>query len=336
MSDLKLATSAVPGTKVNTQLSTSETTLYTCAAGKGGKLTVKLTNTSGSGVATSVSQVKTGGTASSANRIYADTLGAGKSAYVDVWVDEGDFLSGLAATGAVVDVVVDGIEFSSAVVGGATGLQIDAIGTGGRTTSSGTVTTSITVGTGANRYLIVGFMTSHDDWVNWVDYNTLTVVSNVDGALTRLVSADTGPSGQRTGSVHLFGRANPTNGAHTITCTLTDSVVGTPNQLTANSLAYTGVSGTSGAISQNFGSSSALNLSVSSATTDRAVAAVAVQDGMIPTDFNRTLRYFNGASISNTHADYLLFADAPGAATVAFTTSNSGTHAEVGINLVAA
>ena len=340
MSDLKTATSATPKVLVAQQLPSTEAAQYTAAAGTTVKITsARLVNTDSVSRVVSVSIVKTGGAGGAANRILTGvTITAGSSLDLpEFWLGPGDFITGVADVASKVALVVTGTVFSSPGSVGASGVFFDALGQGARSTSSTTVAPTITVGTGPNRYLAVAFMTSHTNWRQWNLYTTLTVSSSVDGALTRLVSADGGPSGQRAGSIHLFGRANPTSGAHTITCTLTDAVVGTPSQLVAIPISYSGVASTSGAVSQDEGGSSALSLTVTSAATNVPLFAGLFADSMFPIqNFNRQPRYFNGAPIAGTDVDYMMLADYPGATSVAFTSSNSGLHAEVGINLVAA
>lgn len=324
---------------VSQQLTTTETAVYTAATAKTVKLsTCVLVNTSGGSINVWVSVVKTGGTAGDANRVLHSTaIAAG--ARLDLgslgWLAPGDFVSAKASAATSVTLVLTGVAYGAATAGQLPGVQLATTGAGNRVTTGTTCSWTHTIGTGSNRYVVVPFMLSHTSWIDYFDWDVLTAVSNVDGALTRLASAMIGNTGQRTGSVHLFGRANPTSGAQTFTITASDasnSLV----QLTGNSLSYTGVSGTSGALAQN-SANTALSLTITSAADNRAVMAAAIDSGLGTfADAPGTIRYLNGVDV-NSSADRLWVADAPGAATVAFTSSNSGgAHAEVGINLVAA
>lgn len=339
MSDLKTANSAIPKVLVAQQLTTAEVTYYTAATGKTTKLaSAVFVNTTAGAINVWLSLVKTGGTAGDSNRVvHSTSLAAG--ARLDLgalgWLGPGDFVSAKASANTSIALVLTGVEFASVTAGALTGVQFDTLGAGNRVSTGTTCTWSHTVGTGTSRYLLAGFVVSHSTWMDYTAWDTLTVASNVDGGLTRLASAMTGASGQRTGSVHLFGRANPTAGAHTITVTAQDASV-TYQQLAGNSRSYSGVSGTSGATAQD-DSNSALSLTVTSSTNSRAVMAAAIDSGMsIFTNFNQQIFYVNGSDVGSSSADYLWLADAPGAASVSFTSSNTGTHAQVGVSLTAA
>lgn len=329
MSDLKTATSATPLVIESQYLAATETSQYTATSGTTVKISsLRLTNNDASGVSAQISLVKTGGSAGTSTRIFNRTLNAGES--VDIggfWLGPGDFISGIAGSASKISIAGSGVVFSSAG-GGTTGVTYDATGTGARGTSTGTINWTHVIGSGSNRYLIVAFETNHTAWVNsWSDYDTLTCSSDVDGALTRLVSADVGPSGQKTATVHLFGKANPTNGSHVITCTVTDGTVGTFQEIIGGSASYTGVGGTSGAVAQSPTSAAVLSLAVTSALDNRPVVACRSENG--PINFNRTPRYINGTNP-------LLLADALGASSVTFSNANGGFNGGAAINLVAA
>lgn len=339
MSDLKTANSAIPKVLVAQQLTTAEVTYYTAAAGKTTKLaSAVLVNTTGGAINVWVSLVKTGGTAGDSNRVVHSTSIAG-GARLDLgalgWLGPGDFVSAKASANTSVALVLTGVEFASVTAGALTGVQFDALGAGNRVSTGTTCTWSHTVGTGTSRYLIVGFSVSHSSWSDYTDWDVLTVASNVSGGLTRLASAMTGPATQRTGSVHLFGVANPAAGAHTITVTASDASI-SYQQLTGNSRSYSGVAGTSGATAQDL-VVGVLGLTVSSSTNSKVVMAATIDAGMaIFTNFNQQLFYANGSDVGASAADYLWLADAPGSASVSFTSSNSGSHAQVGVSLTAA
>jgi len=338
VSDLKTATSATPKVLVSNYLPSSEAAQYTAAAGSTVRLaSAVLVNTDSSARTVTLSIVKTGDSAGGANRILnAYSLAAG--AVLDLgavgWLGPGDFISGVASVASKVTLVMSGVEFSSATVGVAAGIQTDAMGTGGRTASSGTVTGTNTIGTGNNRYLLAALMVTHQSGsVGYASYDTLTM-SCTAGAMTRLVSCDYNQSGNFNGSVHLFGRANPTSSS---TQTLTANVVesGVTFNLTLASMSLSGVASVTGAATSGPSSAAALSLAVSSASGHRPVFAAGFYEA--PMDFNQRVRAFNGNSaIGLSVPHWLIMADALGAGTVTATTSNSQFHCAVGLDLVPA
>jgi hypothetical protein len=234
-----------------------------------------------------------------------------------------------------VSVVVDGTAYSSATVGVASGIQDDAIGVGGRTASSGTVGGSIQIGTGSNRYLLQPLICSiaTGGGVTYASYDTLTV-SCTDGAMTRLVSVDYNQAGNLNGSIHLYGRANPTSSS---TQTLTANVVEsgkTFNLTLLPGLALSGVASLTGAATTGPSTAAAMSLAVSSAAGHRAVFVAGFDTA--PMDFDKRVRGFNGNASGTNCPHWGIFADALGAATVTATTSNSQLHAAVGIDLIPA
>lgn len=115
--NLMAATSAVPQVLVSQQLTASEITQYTVPASTAVKLAgATLTNTSGSGVTASVSLVKAGGTAGSANRVLTYTLTAGDSVVLTELSNHvlgtADFVSAIASSATSVAFVLSGIVFS--------------------------------------------------------------------------------------------------------------------------------------------------------------------------------------------------------------------------------
>lgn len=335
MSDLKTATSALPGLQIAaTQLTTSEVALYTCPAGVTFLGDIWLTNVSGTPTG-SISLVKSGDTASASNRIFSRAFTAGEAVKLsNVKLAPGDFISGIASAGTAVSVVVDGTAFSAATVGAPTGIQDDAIGTGGRTASSGTVTGTNTIGTGNNRYLLGALMVTHQSAsVGYASYDTLTMGCTA-GAMTRLVSIDFTQSTNINGSIHIFGRANPTSSS-TQTLTGTMAEAGLTVNLTLASMSLSGVASTTGAATTGPSSAATLSLGVSSASGHRAVFAGGFLDA--PMDFNQRVRAFNGnPAVGLTVPHWMVFADAIGAGTVTATTSNSQFHCAVGLDLVPA
>ncbi|WP_260932128.1 hypothetical protein [Mycolicibacterium llatzerense] len=116
--NLMASTSALPQVLVSQQVASSETTQYTGPASSAVKIaSAVLTNTTGSPVTVSLSLVKSGGTAGSANRVLsAYSLGAGDSTVVSElsgqFLGPGDFISALAGTASAVSFVMSGVVFS--------------------------------------------------------------------------------------------------------------------------------------------------------------------------------------------------------------------------------
>jgi len=336
MADLKTAASAVPQTLVSQSLATTDTVLYTAAAGTTVKLSkIRVTNVDGSARNVTLSIVKSGGTSGATNKIMSgESVAAGTR--VDLgsgdWLGEGDFISGFAPSSTNVDVVISGIVFSGSTGAAPTGIQDDAIGTGGRSASSGTVTGTNAVGTAGNRYLLGALTIIPSSSASYTAYSTLTM-SCTDGAMTRLVSVDFNQGGNLNGSVHIFGRANPTSSS---TQTLTGNVAssGLVFGLMLESMSLSGVASVTGATSAGPSTGATMSLPVTSAAGHRVIIAAGF-DGA-PQDFNQRVRGFNFNSSGFSQPHYLLLADALGASTVTATTTNSQLYCAAGIDLVPA
>lgn len=111
------ATSALPQVLVSQQLAATETTQYTCPANSAVKIaTAALTNTSASAITISLSVVKSGGTAGSANRVISFILAAGDSTVLQelsgVFLGPADFISAIASAATSVALVISGVVFS--------------------------------------------------------------------------------------------------------------------------------------------------------------------------------------------------------------------------------
>jgi hypothetical protein len=207
-----------------------------------------------------------------------------------------------------------------------TAVMFDAVG-GGARDNDGRVSWSHVVGSGAHRYLIVGLCVSQNAISDFDDWDTFTVTSDLDGALTRLKGENVGT--QFRGGVHLFGRADPTAGTHTISVHVADPVADV-DTLMGQSVSYTAVGGVSGATSQtNF--SAALNMSVTSGADNRVVFCGGWSAN--PTNVSGgTERYRNGGSVIGS-GDFMILSDAPGAATVKLTASSGPQSGAVGVSL---
>lgn len=331
--DLKSAATAVPKL-IAQSLAASDTVIYTCPAGVTATVRkIRVTNVDGSPRNVTLSIVNSGGVSGVTNRLMV-----GESVSNGVRVDlgggdvlnEGDFISGFAPSSTNVDVLISIIEFGGATGGGLTGIQNDAIGTGGHGTAS--VTGTNTIGTGANRYLFGALLVQPTAIVGWASYTSLSM-SCTDGAMTRLASVDFNNGSSIGGSVHLFGRANPTSGS-TQTLTAAAAASGSTMALVLGSFSKSGVASITGAATEGPVGAAAMSLAVTSATGHVPVFAAAFNGP--PQDFNLRTRYFNGIPSTFNVAQWLLMADAIGASTVTGTTSNSTTHCSVGVDVVPA
>jgi hypothetical protein len=339
--DIKNSLSAVPATLATAQLTTSEATLYTIPSGVGGDVLVKITNTTNaSGAGTTqkafVSQVKSGGTGGSTNRICSKNLPAGESVYIECSVGEGDFFTGSSDANSAITVVIDGVSFTSNSVT-ASGIQTDAVGTGGYATSATSVTGQIQIGTGSNRLLLSALIVSPSSTIgSYTTYDTLGMTC-ANGAMTKLRSADFNQGGNLNGSIHLFSYTNPTsNTLHTITGNAAKG--GVSFNLTILSVSYAGVASVTGGATDAPSTASTLNLSISSAAGHRPFFATAFANP--PQTFRvggsaRALSFTGAASYPNTPG-WLMLADGIGAATVTATTANTDLHAALAVDLVPA
>lgn len=333
--DLKTAASAVPKTLVSQSLAATDTVLYTAVTGTSVKLSkIRVTNADGSARNVTLTIVKSGGTSGATNKIMsAESVAAG--ARVDLgsgdWLGEGDAIWGFAPSSTNVDVVISGIEFGGGTGSAVTGIQTDAIGTGGHGT--GTVTGTNAIGTAANRYLFGALMVQPSTFV--ASYDTLTM-SCTDGAMTALGHADFNYGSGAIGEVYLFGRANPTSGS-TQTLTGTAAKSGVTMVTVLGSMSKSGVASVASAVTDAPTTVSALSLAITSAVGHVPMFAGVFRDA--PQDLFTVLRarYFNGAlNAGITVPQWLVLADAIGAATVTATTSNTSYHAAVGVDVVPA
>jgi len=241
-------------------------------------------------------------------------------------LDEGDFISAKAQTAGVIAVNLTGLEFSDAPGVVLSGIQDDGIGTTG-------ATSVCAIGAGNNRYLFAALkVIVSGGFVGWSSYDTLSVACT-DGAMTPLVHADYNYGSGPTGSIHLFGRANPSPlGNQTITPTV--SKAGATLTPLVASMSKSGVGSVTGAASDAPTTSGALNLTVTSAVGHVPVMAAGLFEP--PQRFNRRLRAFDGSASGFSVPNYLVLGDAPGASSVNFSTLNAMFRAAVGIDAVPA
>jgi hypothetical protein len=338
VANIQTATSATPQVLVAQYIPTMAAAQYTAIAGTTVQVTsCAVTNTDTVPRTVTLSIVNSGGTGGVPNTVLQMTLTSGQTVNIpEFWLGEGDFIWASAGTASTITLVMTGIVFSASTSGAASGIQDDARGTGGHGTA--TVTGTNEVGTGTNRYLF-GALLVQEGGVStaWSAYSSLSMTDN-DGsgpvAMTRLVSIDFSNTATIQGSVHLFGRANPTSGVnHTLAAAAAAS--GATMNLVLGSISKSGVASVTGAVSANTPSSvAALSLAITSATLHVPMFAGAFYNP--PQDFNLRTKYFNGVTSGFTYPQWLLMADALGAATVTATTSNSTEWAAVGIDVVPA
>jgi hypothetical protein len=116
--NLSAITVVTPKIFASAQLASGNTTVYTVPPNHSAKLAkLVLTNTSASVVIVSVSVVPAGGTVDGTHQIVSGySLAAGDSTIVTevegVFLGDSDFISVNAGTGAAVDVMLSGLDFS--------------------------------------------------------------------------------------------------------------------------------------------------------------------------------------------------------------------------------
>lgn len=337
MTNLTTATSAAPSVLVAQYVPSTGAAQYTAAVGTTAEFaSVFLSNTDSVSRTVTVSIVKSGGSAGASNRVLPTiTLAAGASLDLgQIFLGDGDFIWAEAGTASTITLVITGIEFSNATGAVLTGIQDDAIGTPGRTASSGTVTSTCAVGAANNRRLYGALMvTNQAGSVGYASYDTLTM-SCTAGAMTRKVSVDFNNASALTGSIHIFEYVNPTSST---TQTLTASVVesGIAFNLTLASLSVSGVASSTVTATTGPSSAATLSLPISSAVGHRVLFAAGFNT--TPMDFNQRIRGQNGNStVGFTVPHWMIFADALGASTVTATTSLSDAHCAVALDLVPA
>lgn len=337
--DLKTATSAIPGSQIGvTQLTTSEAALYTCASGAAFLGELSVTNVGVADATALVSLVKSGGTGGVGNRIIARTLVPGETAVLKVQMNEGDFLSGKSDTSTAISVILDGTVFSNSTGAALSGIQDDAMGTTAHTSGTGAAVSTCSVGSNSNRRLYGGLIVrSGATFAASSSYTTLTMTANGGAAMTKKVSADFGPGGGVTGSVHLFELANPTSSS---TQTLTASVIkaGVSFDIEIFSLSLSGINSSSVTASSNPTTSSTLNVSISSAAGHKVLYVCGFDS--TPQELlaggTNCVRALNGAPSGFTAPHVGVMMLALGAATTAATTSNTVWNCGVGLDLVPA
>jgi hypothetical protein len=207
-----------------------------------------------------------------------------------------------------------------------------ALGTGGRVTTGNTVNWAHTVPAGSNRMMLVGVVDSHGTAFFGNTYDTYTVTSDLDGALTQLSYQDIGQfTSSKIGTVRMFTIMNPTVGTHNISVNVVKAGQ-TFTQIMGNSASYTGVGSLGTPIGNTTTATGALSLTVPSATGNM-VAAVHVFGASAPVGYNKTTLYSAGVNVSGD-GDYIIIGEAAGAASVGFsTTSTAHRTASVGVDL---
>lgn len=340
--DLKNSTNAIPGRLAAVLLSTTETPIWEIPADVGGDLVLVLTNTSNEGAVGAaarayVSLVNPLGTVSAANRIRTKSLAPGESVEIAVSMGPGEFLSGKAETASVISAVVHGISFTSTTAT-ASGIQLDAVGQGGYTSATGTVSSLNDIGTGANRRAYASLLCLQSAGsVAYTAYDTLALTC-AGAAMTPKLQANVNNAGTLVGSVHIFEYIGPGSGT-TPTITANVAKSGVTFNLTLETVSYSGVGSTGATATDAPSTSSALNCSLSSAVGRKVLFAGAFET--TPLNFrlggrNRMLALNGNPSPAFSVPHYLVTSDAPGAPTVVAATTSADFHAGISIELIAA
>jgi hypothetical protein len=178
--------------------------------------------------------------------------------------------------------------------------------------------------------LAAGLVVSTSHLKAWDLYNTLTVTSSLDGALTRSGSRHISASSTKKGSVHGFALANPdgspirpTVGTHTLTAhvKLNNDFTTNLTAVAGNSVLYHNVGRFDGTVYSN---GSAAGGNTPSVTANSAVGNKVLfvfgGDDDFSTAFNQTTRYQAGSTVVGD-GDWALIGDADGANTVTGTAS---------------
>jgi len=242
---------------------------------------------------------------------------------------------------------------TTAASGGAgSDVEIIATAIAPRLTSGDVINVDINIPSGhTNRHLVAILANSHDQssWVNWPSYDTISVVSNIDGAMERPTGAfgdedpirSTGPTGQRCGSVSMWELDNPSVGTHTITGTIADG--GSSNtELFLVVIALANCDGlANGQIGGGDSSTTSVpQMDVSSAPGEYVLYALQASQningtGTLSGATSSALPYKDGASVSG-YGDYLGVAMVPGDTSVALTASlaASGVHSRLAANCI--
>ena len=171
---------------------------------------------------------------------------------------------------------------------------------------------------------------SHLSWINDA-YDTLQVVSNLDGQLTRLAggAANTpavrvGPSGQKQGSLTPFGRTTSQGlspGTHILTATVAKAGYSI-SQVIIQSNVLSNVGGFSTPQVQDPAAIGTINFAVTGAVAGERVCVAHITNEAL-SGYNRTPRYSGGGNVQG-HGDYLTTVDLDGLTTLSFTDTNDG------------
>lgn len=115
--NLMAATSSLPSVLVSNQLTSTETTLFTCPAASSVKIAqATVMNTANYDISISLHLVKAGGTAGTTSRVASFIVGPSDSRtlgeLVGHFLGPGDFISASAVTSSLVVLTVSGVVFS--------------------------------------------------------------------------------------------------------------------------------------------------------------------------------------------------------------------------------
>lgn len=202
-------------------------------------------------------------------------------------------------------------------------VAIDAIGT--EVTSNSVATkslTTLTVGSGANRALIVGMTLQSTATAVTVHWDT----AGTNQSMTLIGSK----AAASVCTVYLFGLVAPTSGNKTLTASWTGT-----SDVTLAAVAFTGVNQTGGVTSfAHFTSAAATgvpSLAVTSATGDWVIGCLANSSGAFSTVGNTSWYLDNAPNNFSAAGNY-----ATGAATVTLTATPSVAYCYAGVDVVQA
>lgn len=192
---------------------------------------------------------------------------------------------------------------------------------------------------GFAKILLVGVTVTHANSIRWDAYNSLTVTSSIDGALTKVPDSSknvySDGASEAYGSVHWFYKLNPTVGDHGIVVNWSDNQWA--DGLRAQSVVYANVDQSTpfnGSPVLYGASTSNTTLNVTRPSVDGNKSVIAIGASGIMTGFNKTQRGDSVGSSTQGFCDYLQIVESDGAApSVVFTSSGTAIHCASAIDL---
>lgn len=332
--NIRTAASVIPSVLVAQYVPTTGAAQYQPASLVAAQLvSVAFTNTDTVSRTVTVSIVKSGGTAGGSNtRLPNITLTAGQTLDLgEMMIGDGDFIWAQAGTASTITVVITGSEFSNATGSVMSGIQTDAVGSGGHG-AAGSASETIKIGTGLNRRLVTSLLVQEGGaFAGWASYTGGGPTVNCGSTpMTRKVSIDFNNGGNIVGSAHLFVLDSPPNGTQTISAAA--AATGATMGLVMASKSYSGVDLTAGlSVVSNASATAAPSLAFTTATGHVPVLCGAFYQP--PQALNMNAIRFDGITSGFTVPQWLIFADMFGAPSLTATTSNTTPYAAVGFDM---